>query len=113
MLSLAYGPGDTRLLATGSTSGAVTLWDTTDSARPKRLQTFRGPAGGATTLEFGPRGEDLVATDGLRAIVSWSTRSARNVVADPVGVACRLVRNGLTEAEWAEHLNGFDYRAQC
>ncbi len=113
MLSLAYAPGDTRLLATGNTSGAVTLWDMTDSARPKRLQTFRGPTGGATTLDFGPDGTSLVATDGLRGIVSWSTRDARTVVADPVGVACNLVRGGLTQAEWAEQLSGFDYRDLC
>jgi WD40 repeat protein len=112
VLALAYD-GDSELLATGTSLGAVTLWDSTDARHPKKLQTFQGPTGGVTTLDFAFSGTQLLATDGTQNVITWSTKGAKNIVASPVAVACRIVHQGLTAQEWAEHLPRYKYRQLC
>ncbi|MEV4514205.1 TIR domain-containing protein [Dactylosporangium sp. NPDC049525] len=112
VLALAYDR-DSRLLATGASSGAVTLWDNTDPRHPKKLQTFQGPADGVTTVAFASGGEQLLATDGMHTVVTWYTTRAKRIVASPETVACNAVHQGLTRQEWTVHLPRYGYTPTC
>lgn len=114
VVAAAYDP-NTPLLATGAADGSVTLWDATDPRQPIALQTVPGPSQGAAVVQFTPDGTGLIATDGYRTLSRWSVRIAVALARDPVQVACGLVGDGLTKAEWEAdpYLSKYSYRPLC
>lgn len=112
LLAAAYSTS-TPLLATGSNSGTVTLWNVSDPRHPLQLQVFQGPATEVTTLDFDADGKNLIATDGDQEAISWSVENAALFISKPLLLACGLVHEGLTETEWREQLPGHGYRPTC
>lgn len=114
LVSAAYSP-HVPLLATGAADGSVTLWDANDPQSPVMLQTLAGPTNGAADLRFSADGQYLVATDGRKQISRWFVQSADDIVADPSGVACHIVHQGLSQDEWRAdpELSSYPYTTIC
>jgi WD40 repeat protein/transcriptional regulator with XRE-family HTH domain len=79
-LTIGHGTGETyavalspdgRLLATGSSSGAVTVWDISSLARPVAVARLT-VSGGADALAFGADGTRLAAAGGAGTLAQWS-----------------------------------------
>ncbi len=70
--SVAFSPGDGHLLAIGSRSGTITLWDRN---RNEAAQTSISGDGGVTTVAFSPDGLWLAASSLDKTIRFWNVRS--------------------------------------
>ena len=69
---MAFSP-DGRLVAAGSSDGAVWLWHLTDPAHPTRLgQPLTGPMNSAFSVAFSPDGKTLAAGRGDGTVRRWN-----------------------------------------
>ncbi|MFD9737627.1 TIR domain-containing protein [Umezawaea sp. NPDC059074] len=63
---------DGTLVATGARDTSAVLWDTTDPARPRRIDTLTGHSGeGVDAIGFSPDGRMLATGDGKGAVILW------------------------------------------
>jgi hypothetical protein len=75
-LTSAFSP-DGRLLATGSTDNAISLWETASGKRCLRIEAV--PAGAIFALTFSPDGRTLASAGRESAIRFWSVSTGKEL----------------------------------
>lgn len=93
--AVALSP-DGRLLATGGTSGQVTLWNVASPGHPALLATLRGMSSTVYSVAFDPAGRQMAAADADGHIYQWDVSDPRHpttepAVAAPGGAAMKAV----------------------
>lgn len=67
-----------RLLAAGTATGAIELWDITTRAGPRQLPTLSGHPGGVDSLAFAPHRPTLASSGADHAIRLWNLVDPRH-----------------------------------
>jgi WD40 repeat protein len=110
---VAFTP-DATMVAVLDDSGVVTFWDVSAPTLPVRLHTI-------PTQEGNPAESFAVSRDGRRVVIGraegnveiWDIGRIRDIVNDPVRVACTLTGRGLTESEWRLYAPERPFRSTC
>ena len=106
---------DGRSLAVGGNSRQVIVWDITERARPIEVGGPLPAGGPVSAVGFAPDGTLAAVVDGTEAdaVEFWRFSSVEEVRAHPVDIACAVVEDALSPAEWAVYVSELGYRPTC
>ncbi|MEU8689941.1 TIR domain-containing protein [Streptomyces sp. NPDC048665] len=100
------------LLAVAGADGTTRLWDVADPKLSVPVTALQTDPSAVNSVSFSPDGQLMATASGEVATV-WALGELPSVVADPVGMACKLVGQGFSHQEWQHYAPGLPYQRLC